>query len=457
MSVSSDSDDSVYRISPLLKGYPIIGNIPHFLKRPFAFLEETTKNYPKEVVRLKLGPAEVLYSAQADHTQYILSTNWKNFIKGPIVKPLRLLMGEGLVTSDIDVWLRSRRIMQPVFTAKKIETLAEPMVEIIDESLSELKSLAGQDIEIGEELMQCTQRVMMRLMFGTNTPREEGQIVWKSLRGSLKAINIRLFLYFVPKFIPLPGAKMLRDSVQRIDDIVLGVVNKRRRSAEIRNDLLSLLLAARDDETNTGMSDRQLRDELVTAFIAGIETTALAVSWLWHELDKNPACRQTLLDEVRQVLGQRLPTYADLANLNYTRMAFMEAMRLYPPAWFLARAADHDDEIGGYPISAGTNILMSPYVTHRMSEYWERPQSFYPEHFLPAAIAQRHKFAYLPFGAGPRACIGIHFAYMEGLFIIAMMAQRFRFSSVAGHVVEPASVATLRPKHGIRMHMTLSS
>jgi len=442
---------------PRIDGYPFIGVVPHFFTAPFEFLENISLCHPGQVVRLNMGITELLYSAHPEHVQHVLSSNWKNFSKGPIVKPLKLLVGEGLVTSDVDIWLRSRRVMQPVFNANQMAALAEPMIATIAEAINSLERLAGQEIDLGQELMQITQSVMLRVMFGTDTSPEQRQAVWESLDTALRAIHIRMFLYFLPSSIPLPGSAALKKSVQRIDEIILDIVKKRRQSGERRNDLLSLLLAAKDDETSTGMDDRQLRDELVTAFIAGIESTAMTLSWLFYLLSKNPEPAGLVQAEIQAVLGNRQPRFEDLTSLTYTRMAFMEVMRLYPPAWFLARIADEQDQIDNYTIPAKTPFLLSPYVTHRLPAYWQHPHRFYPEHFTPEQVAQRHRFAYLPFGAGPRQCIGNHFALMETMFIIAMMTQRFRLRSVAGPFVEPKAMATLRPRDGIRMLLTRAS
>jgi cytochrome P450 len=212
-----------------------------------------------------------------------------------------------------------------------------------------------------------------------------------------------------------------------------------------------MLLAARDETTGDGMSDRQLRDEVVTIFAAGHETTAVAMSWTWYLLSRHPRCEARLHQELDQVLAGRSPRFADLEHLPYTRMVFEEALRLYPPAFSLTRVAAADDRIGPHRIPKGAMVTLSPWVTHRDPRLWPDPERFDPERFLPEAVRQRHKFAYFPFGGGPRVCIGNSFALMEGRLILATLAQRYRLRLEPGHPVEPQGRITLRPRHGMRM------
>jgi cytochrome P450 len=288
-------------------------------------------------------------------------------------------------------------------------------------------------------------------MFSTSINHQEVKTLGTAIREAFRAINVRMFLYFLPQRIPLPGERAFRRAISTIDGAIFRIVSERRRRGDAQNDILSLLLHARDAETGTGMDDRQVRDELVTMFVAGSETTALVMTWLWYVLDRYPEVDRKLRKELGTVLGGRAPTFADLAKLEYTKMVLMETMRLYPPAWFLPRFTKDNAVIGGYSVPAGSPILMSPYVTHRDPAFWEHPDTFAPERFTPERSARRPRYAYLPFGGGPRQCIGIQFSLMEAQIITAIFAQRFRLRVIPGHRVVPHSATTLRPRGGLPM------
>jgi cytochrome P450 len=241
----------------------------------------------------------------------------------------------------------------------------------------------------------------------------------------------------------------LRRAVVEFDALVARFVAQRRADSSARHDLLAMLLAARDTDTGEGMSDKQLRDEILTIFMAGHETTANALSWVWYLLAMHPDAEARLHAELDRVLGGRMPAFADLAALKWTRMVIEEAMRLYPPAHAIARTAIGEDRIGGVRIPPGASISISMYVTHRNPNLWPEPERFDPERFSPEAAARRHRFAYLPFGGGPRVCIGNAFALAEAQVIVAMVAQRYRLRLAPGHVVEPVGLLTLRSKNGV--------
>ena len=254
---------------------------------------------------------------------------------------------------------------------------------------------------------------------------------------------------------PGPRSSEFTAAMALIDTTIYEILQQRRTATQATGaevgDLLGMLLAARDEETGESMSDRQLRDEVVTIFAAGHETTAVAMSWTWYMLSQNPQCEALLHEELDRVLAGRAPCFADLEQLPYTRMVFEEAIRLYPPAFSLIRVAAADDSIGPHHIPKGAMVTLSPWVTHRNPQLWPDPERFYPGRFLPEAVRQRHKFAYFPFGGGPRVCIGNSFALMEGRLILAALAQRYRLRLAPGHPVEPQGRITLRPRHGMRM------
>jgi cytochrome P450 len=252
-----------------------------------------------------------------------------------------------------------------------------------------------------------------------------------------------------PIVIPTPANRRGGKAIAKLDRIVTRIIDNRRRSGEERNDLLAMLLAARDAETNAAMDDRQLRDEMVTFLVAGHETTAVALSWTWYLLSQNPDAERRLHAEVDEVLGDRLPTVDDLKDLPYTRMVLEESMRLYPPVWATSREPYEDDEVGGVRLPAGTTVTLSQYVTHRDPAFWPEPERFDPERFNPERSAERPEYAYFPFGGGPRRCVGQQFAMMEGQIALAMISRRLRLRLVPGHPVEPDPILTLRPRHGV--------
>jgi cytochrome P450 len=259
---------------------------------------------------------------------------------------------------------------------------------------------------------------------------------------------IGLLLAGVPPLMPRP-----RRALRTLDEVVFGILRDRRRGASEGGDLLSTLVELRDEETGEGMSDRQLRDEVMTLLLAGHETTANALAWTWHLLGRHPAAAERLRAELAAVLGRRMPTVADLPQLPWTRMVLEEAMRLYPPAWLISRAAMEDDVIGGYHVPRGATVILSPWVTHRHPDLWDDPERFDPERFAPARVAARPRFAYFPFGGGPRLCIGSGFAMTEAQLVLASVASRYRLEPVPGHEPRLEPLVTLRPRDGLPMRV----
>jgi cytochrome P450 len=443
------------KIVQMKRGYPIVGVIPDLLRDPPGFLQRVTREHPGEIVGLRVGPIQFYLVTHPDHVEHVLSDRWRDFSKGGLWDAVRPLTGKGLVTNDGDFWLRQRRLIQPLFNSTHLASLAEGMVEVIDREATRLSRYgASTTIDMGKEMIQMTQQMFLKTMFGTSLTQGEAERLGNQLLCALKAINTRLFLYFLPSRFPLPRDRAFRRAVADIDEMVLGAVRARRRSGEQRNDLLSLLLHARDEDDGQGMDDRQLRDELVTLYVAGSDTTASTMTWLWYMLDRYPEVDRRLRAEVHDVLGGRKPTYADLARLSYTRRVLQEILRLYPASWIVPRLTSKDVEIGGYFIPARSPLMLCPMVTHRDPTFWSEPEAFDPDRFEPERSEGRPRYAYYPFGGGPRQCIGNTIALMEGQLITARMVQRFRPTLVPGHRVELSSQSSLKPRHG--MKMTLS-
>jgi cytochrome P450 len=364
-------------------------------------------------------------------------------------------VGLGLITSDGEYGLRQRRLAQPAFHRKRLATLASTMSTAAEETAGRWQSLARGDepVDIAREMMHLTLRIVGQALFSTDTSADAGKVS-RAVDVAIEYVNFRLnHPYAFSERVPTPRNLRFLRSRRTLDKVVNTLIEERRRSGTDTGDLLSMLLLARDEATGKGMSDRQLRDEVMTILLAGHETTAVALSWTWYLLSQHPQIEGNLHDELDGVLGGRTPTIEDVPNLPYTRMIVDEALRLYPPAWGVARQTRDTDEIRGYTIDRGTPIAMLTWVTHRHPEFWDAPEVFEPERFTPARSAGRPHFAYLPFGGGPRQCIGNNFALMETQIILATLAQQYAPRLAQGHRVEPQPLLTLRPRYGMRMHL----
>jgi cytochrome P450 len=439
-------------------GVPLLGVLPKLLRNAPGFLSQLSLAHPGELLAVRLGPIWVYIVAQPEHVQHVLVDHSRNFSKGKMWDATRQLFGNGLLTSEGDFWLRQRRMMQPLFGAKYLGSLAEVMVNVIDREVARLRSVArpGVPIDIGGVMTSLTQRILLETMFGTMISADDADALGRHLVAALRVINLKVFLFFLPSRFPVPGSARLRAAVRAIDEAMLRLVSQRRQSGEERNDLLSLLLRAQDDDSREGMNDHQLRDELVDLFVAGNDTTANALTFFWYLLAAHPEVERRVRAEVADVLGERTPGQEDVARLSYTRMAFQEAMRLYPPVWMIPRFCVKDDIVGGYRIPGGSAVLIVPWLTHRDPQHWDDPEKFDPDRFLPASVATRSRYSYFPFGGGPRQCIGSAFAMMEGPLIIARVVQALRFQLLPGYRMVPSSMSTLKPKGGLPVLIELA-
>jgi cytochrome P450 len=312
----------------------------------------------------------------------------------------------------------------------------------------------GQTLDIAQEMMHLTLAIVGKTLFDTET-EAEAEEVREALTATMESFT-RFMLPFAELLdrLPLPATRRFEQARARLDAIIYGIINERRKSGEDRGDLLSMLIMAQDEEEDGGsMSDEQLRDEAMTIFLAGHETTANALTWTWYLLSQHTEVEAKLHAEIDGLLGDRPPTAEDLPGLRYTEMVLAESMRLYPPAWILGRRALKDYEVGGFHIPAGSIVVLSPYVMHRDERYFPEPQRFDPERWTPEAKEARPQFSYFPFGGGPRRCIGEGFAWMEGILVIATLARRWRMRLVPGHSVATQPMVTLRPKHGMQMKL----
>jgi len=383
-----------------------------------------------------------------EYIEHVLLTNHANYRKSHFTRNLLgPLLGNGLLTSEGDFWRRQRRIAAPAFHARRIGEFVTTMGASTEAMLARWQTQNGA-FDVAAEMTGLTLDIIARTMFSTEVVGEVEAIrrltdVVVNLHPSL------LDLFGFPQWIPRLQPRSYRAAVAAFEALVARFLTERRSGAVEHNDLFAMLLAARDAETGEGMSERQLRDEILTIILAGHETTANALAWTWYLLARHPQAEARLHAELNQALGGRTPSYADLAELKWTRMVIEETMRLYPPAHTIARSAIGADSIGGRCIPPGASLSISMYVTHRNPTLWAEPERFDPERFTPEAVAARHRFAYLPFGGGPRICIGNAFAMAEAQVILATVAQRYRLRLADNRRVEPIGLITLRPKDGL--------
>jgi cytochrome P450 len=407
-----------------------------------------------DVAYLKIGSRRGYLITNPSDVRHVLQDNAQNYRKSPLYEKLRGSLGDGLLTSEGAFWLRQRRIAQPAFHRHRIAAMAGVMADAAAETAAQWDTLAAHrnPVEIGNEMMRLTRTVVLRALLGGDLGPFGATIdaAWASLN---QHISDRFWSLGIAERLPTPKTRRFHAARIVLQGAVDHIIRERRRTSTDGGDLLSMLMAARDEETGESMTDLQIRVEVTTFLLAGQETTALALTWLWYLLSQHEQPRRRLAEELDTVLNGRAPQYEDLANLPYTRMVIDESMRLYPPAWGFSRQALEDDSMGGYDLPRGWLVFVTPYVLHRLPAHWEDAEQFDPERFSPARSAGRSKFVYIPFGAGPRQCIGNHFAMIEMLLVVATLAQRFSPRLVPGHPVEPQALITLRPRYGLPMHI----
>lgn len=386
-----------------------------------------------------------------DQVKYLLVTNNKNYLKDWGTQQLKLALGNGLLTNEGDFWRRQRRIAQPAFHRARLAALMQTMVDSTAERLTHWKS-KQVPFDVAEEMTLLTSDIVSKTLFGSNV--ENLDEISESMHFINRYLTVTLRrLIPVPVWLPTSFNRTFKRHLKKIDGLIGKMVQDRRNHPENRNDLLAMLMEAQDEESGERMTDGQLRDECMTLFAAGHETSANSLAWTLFLLGKHPDIWERLRQEVKEILGNRLPTMDDLRQLPYTLQVIQESMRLYPPAWAIGREAIAADEVEGYPIKPKSQILMSPYAIHRHPDFWENPEEFDPERFSPENSKNRHKYAYLPFGGGPRLCIGNNFAMMEMQIVLAMITQKFRLKLTDDQAVEMEALITLKPRNGVWMEV----
>jgi cytochrome P450 len=411
------------------------------------YLERLAREYG-DVIFFRTPGQQVYFLNHPDLSREVLVTQQHQFKKSRILERARVLLGNGLLTSEAQHHRRQRRLVQPAFHRERLESYSATMIERAAAARERWQD--GATFDISKEMMRLTLDIVSRTLFSTamESQAEEVREVLHDAFGLFDMV-IMPFSEYLEK-LPLPAMRRFYKARADLDRIIYGMIAERRASGKDTGDLLSMLLLAQDEEGEGGMTDEQVRDELLTLFIAGHDTTATALSWTWYLLSQNPDAEAKMHAEIDTVLQGRLPTFDDLAQLRYTNAVFLEGLRMYPPAWAIARRALEDIELGGYLVPKGSIVLLSTYVAHRDPRWFSEPDKFMPERWL-VEDETRPRFAYSPFGGGARVCIGERFAGMEGVLLLATIAQKWRFEHVPSHRVEMRAMLVLRPKFGMEM------
>lgn len=427
---------------PRAPGVPFLGNLPELARRTnHVAITDLVRRYgaPLDV---RLGPISLVPLVRPEHAQQMLVEGRGVYQKLAELDPLRLLVGHGLFSSEGELWQSQRRLMQPHFTPKAVQRYAEDIRAATSATLRRWEGRA--EVDALHESMRLAMDVIGRSMFGVPEIGEAGPL-GAAIGTALELASRRMFELSAPLWLPTPTNRRFLAARGRADAFIFDVIRRRRAGltgSQDARDLLDVLLRARDDESGRGMSDEQLRDEVMTVFIAGHETTAVTLTWALTLLARHPEVEARLHAEV-DALADDLPGLGDIPRLSYTRQVVDETLRLYPAVWALPRTAAQDGEIGGYRIPRGTIVNVLVHLLHRQPDVWPDPERFDPERFAPAAVAGRHKHAYMPFGAGHRICIGMHFALLELVLALASVARRYRLRRAAE--VPMIGVSTLRP------------
>jgi cytochrome P450 len=428
------------------KNPPIIGNLYAFRSDPLGFLSKATRQYG-DLVYFKVARQHMYLVNHPDYVREILVANQGNFIKSRALQRAKILLGEGLLTSEGQHHLRQRRLVQPAFHRERLAGYAAAMSECAVRWRE--RWTAGSALDISTEMPHLTLSVVAKTLFSADVQSEASEI-GAAMTSVLQMFRLLLlpFSEYLDK-LPLPSIRRFEKARARLDATIYGLIRERRNSGQDTGDLLSMLLLAQDESDE--MSDEQVRDEALTLFLAGHETTANALTWTWYLLSQHPEVERRLHDEIDAVLAGRAPELADVPQLRYAEMVLSEALRLYPPAWAIGRMAKGEFSLGGVEIPEKSICILSPYLVQRDARWFPDPEKFDPERWTPEAREARPKFAYFPFGGGARVCIGERFAWMEGVIVMAAIAQRWRLRLEPGQHVEPLPLITLRVKNGLRM------
>ncbi|MGJ9383694.1 cytochrome P450 [Salipaludibacillus sp. CF4.18] len=432
------------------KGKVIKGSLNDFQAGPLPFLFKTAKEYGP-ISCFRFGPFQNVYLVnEPDLIKEILVTKQKSFVKSRDIQTLKAVVGEGLLTSEKDMHMQQRRMIQPSFKKSHISSYAQDMIDTTHSFISKWKN--EEEKVITDDMMDIALGIITKTMFSMDF--EEGAKKLGEPMDAVMKIGVKRMrsLIQLPLWLPTKNNRKLKKAVSKLDQEIYQIIERRRQEPGVHSDLLGVLMEAKDEDDGEGMSDLQLRDELMTIFLAGHETTANLLSWTLYLLSQNPKAEKKLCDEILHVTGDNPVTPKNFADLPYTQFVIWESMRLYPPAYVIGRQVDKKVNIGGYHFKKGEMVLMSQYVMHRNPEYFDNPEEFIPDRFADNFMKKLPTYAYFPFGGGPRVCVGNHFSLMEGVLALAVMMKEYSVKMAPNHgEITPQPLVTLRPKHGLRM------
>lgn len=406
-----------------------------------------------DISSMRFANFDIVVLGDPDHVKRVLVNDYAVFEKSLGMQRMKFVFGEGLLTSEGEFHRRQRQLVAPAFHREALKNYAEDMIAYAVRTRDAWQD--GAEFDVNQEMMRLTLAIVAKTLFDANVD-DAADTVGKALEDLLENYT-KMFLplaTLLVRVIPSASNRRLLRGRRTLDKIIYGLIDQRRASGETGTDLLGMLLASREEGGGGGMTPRQVRDEAMTLFLAGHETTAVGLSWTWKLLSENPEVRAKLEAELEEVLQGRTPSYEDYPKLTYTRKVFQESMRIYPPAYATGRRLKQDYEIGGYTLRAKkTMIFVSPYLMHHDARWFPEPERFDPDRWTPEFEAGLHKFAYFPFGGGPRICIGANFAWMEAVLVLATLAQRWRIHLLPGQDIKLSPQITLRPSPGIQVRL----
>jgi cytochrome P450 len=438
-------------LPPTVNGQELLFNLGAIQKDTLGYLMSIASQ-KGDVVRFEAGPVAAYFLNQPEAVKHVLQDNHHNYTKNTIqYNALATITGRGLLTSDGPEWFKHRRMEQPAFARTRLMTLDQVVMPAVERMVSGWRD--GGEIDVDGEMMRLALEIVGKALFGVDLSREARQLTQAVITALDHIVHRARSPLSLPDFFPTPENIRFKRAVRTLDLAVQDIIAARQTTGELGEDMLGMLLKARD-ENGQPLSDQQVRDEVITLLIAGHETSASALTWSWYLLAQNPAAWQTMRQEVENVLGGRRPGCLDLENLAFTGRVFSETLRLYPPAWLITRRAIEADQISGYDLPPKALVILSPYTLQRNKRYWEDPEQFLPQRFEAARTEGRPRYAYVPFGGGPRLCIGSGFAQIESQLILAAVTQNWRLELPENQpAVKADALVTIRPRGGLVMRV----
>jgi cytochrome P450 len=437
-------------------GVPLLGSFVDVHRDVLEMFERGLREHG-DTVRFRFGPYDFVVVHRPDDIRAVLLERADDFCKSPSYAGLELVIGKGLLTSEGEFWKRQRRLMTPAFHHKRLVDFGATMVRCASELADDWDRASHDEtpvIDLHEQMLLLTLRIVGFTLFSTELSAHAGNM-GPALGIVLEHANFiaTSMLLAVPPWVPTPRNRRFQAAMRVVDDLVLGIIAQRRKTGEDPGDLLGMLMSATDESGGVGMTDRELRDEVATLVLAGHETTAQALTWTFMLLSRHPEIERRVVAEIQEVCGSAPPSFEHLRALEYTGRVIDESLRLYPPAWLYERQALVDVELGGHAIPAKTIVAVVPWTLHRHPSHWPNPEGFDPDRFLPEAVAARPRYTYLPFGGGPRQCIGVNFALYEAKLVLATLLQRYSVELVPGQDLSCYAAVTLRPAHGMKVRL----